>query len=103
MAFEQTRDIDGNATGQCSGTLVVTTDTVASVQLTIQTGAIGTCVLTVEGSIDGIIWVATGTTISTETVTAAITVTQYRFIRARVSTASGGALMLTVSLLSKKT
>lgn len=101
MGFIQTAKLDANAGETCSEVLTVIGENTAAVQVTTDTGSFSAAVLTVEGSIDSIKWVSVGTTITADGITSAINVGTYRFIRVRVSTANGAALLLTVSILSK--
>lgn len=101
MGFIQTSKLDANASGTCSDVLSVLGDNTASVQVSSDLGSFSAAVLTVEGSIDDIKWVSVGTTIAADGITSDIDVGRFRFLRVRVSTANGAALLVTVSILSK--
>lgn len=101
MGFVQSFKLDANAGENCSDVLPVADANTAAVQVTADSGSYSVAVLTVEGSIDFVKWVSTGTTITADGITSAIDVGRFKYIRVRVSTANGAALLLTVSILSK--
>lgn len=101
MGYAQTKNLDGNALDAVTVPLDIFAENTCAVQVTIETGSISSFVLTLEGSNDTVKWYTMGTTVATESISAATSCTQYRFARGRVSTANGAALLLTVTIISK--
>lgn len=93
--------VDLNVVGSYTDTLVLLNHTTASVQVTVESGAITSWVGALQGSIDGIVWQDTGKTALTTGISTAETVTVYKLLRVITTTAAGAACIARVSILAK--
>lgn len=96
--------VDLNLVGAVTDTLVLSTQTTAMVQITLESAAPGTStsfVAALQGSIDGVEWITTGKAALTVGVSATEDVTVYKLLRVIVTTANGSALIARISILAK--
>jgi len=93
--------VDLNVVGSYTDTLVLSNHTTSSVQVTVESGVIGSWVGALQGSIDGIVWANTGKTALGAGISTAEDVTVYKLLRVITTTAAGAACIARVSILAK--
>lgn len=96
--------VDLNLVGAVTDTLVLSTQTMAMVQITLESApplSSTSFVAALQGSIDGVACITTGKASLTVGVSATEDVTVYKLLRVIVTTANGSALLARVSILAK--
>ena len=93
--------VDLNVSGAYTDTLVLTSHTTASVQVTVESGAITSWVGALQGSIDGVAWITTGKAALGVGVSTSEDVTVYKLLRVLTTTVAGAACIARVSILAK--
>lgn len=95
--------VDLNVIGSTTDTLVLSTHTTASVQVTVESGAITSWAGALQGSIDGVAWedVSGKTGLGAGITSTQATVTQYKLLRVITTTAAGAACLARISILAK--
>ena len=102
MAYQFTGHLDLNSTSTATDPLSVSDAKYAALQVSGESSSVGSTVITLYGSIDGVKYVSTGTTQTGEGITAAVDVTKYQWVRATVTTAAGSSAFGSISIITKK-